>query len=180
MKRMDFMTSRLALVTGATGYVGGQVAAELVERGWRVRVLSRSEKKVRALPWGEHVEVVVDHKDISLDSPFAGDLVERMRGALLAEDPEAAILPYCLSGGTDNKALAKLGITGYGFAQAGMWSDGAVLAFAVGVFALQLVAARWYTERFRYGPVEWVLRVATYGGTGRMRAHARATVSGRA
>ena len=58
MKRMDFMTSRLALVTGATGYVGGQVAAELVERGWRVRVLSRSEKKVRALPWGEHVEVV--------------------------------------------------------------------------------------------------------------------------
>ena len=52
------MTSRLALVTGATGYVGGQVAAELVERGWRVRVLSRSEKKVRALPWGEHVEVV--------------------------------------------------------------------------------------------------------------------------
>ena len=65
---------------------------------------------------GEHVEVVVDHKDISLDSPFAGDLVERMRGALLAEDPEASILPYCLSGGTDNKALSTMGIVGYGFA----------------------------------------------------------------
>ena len=26
------------------------------------------------------------------------------------------MLPYCLSGGTDNKALSKLGITGYGFA----------------------------------------------------------------
>ncbi|KXO97288.1 Predicted membrane protein (plasmid) [Tsukamurella tyrosinosolvens] len=74
--------------------------------------------------------------------------------------------------------IAAIVFTGYGFAQAGMCSDGAVLAFAVGVFALQLVAARWYTERFRYGPVEWVLRVATYGGTGRMRAHARATVSG--
>ena len=44
------------------------------------------------------------------------DLVERMRGALLAEDPEASILPYCLSGGTDNKALSTMGIVGYGFA----------------------------------------------------------------
>ena len=26
------------------------------------------------------------------------------------------MLPYCLSGGTDNKALGRLGITGYGFA----------------------------------------------------------------
>ena len=26
------------------------------------------------------------------------------------------MLPYCLSGGTDNKALSLLGITGYGFA----------------------------------------------------------------
>jgi len=39
-----------------------------------------------------------------------------MKQALLAEDPGAAILPYCLSGGTDNKALSTLGITGYGFA----------------------------------------------------------------
>ena len=39
-----------------------------------------------------------------------------MRAALLAEDPGAAVLPYCLSGGTDNKALSLLGITGYGFA----------------------------------------------------------------
>jgi acetylornithine deacetylase/succinyl-diaminopimelate desuccinylase-like protein len=26
------------------------------------------------------------------------------------------VLPYCLSGGTDNKALSLLGINGYGFA----------------------------------------------------------------
>ncbi len=74
--------------------------------------------------------------------------------------------------------IAAIVFTGYGFAQAGTWSDGAVLAFALGVFALQLVIARWYTARFRYGPAEWVLRVATYGGTDRMRRHARATVSG--
>ena len=31
-------------------------------------------------------------------------------------DPGAPVLPYLLSGGTDNKALSLLGITGYGFA----------------------------------------------------------------
>ena len=50
-------TSRLALVTGATGYIGGNVAQELLDRGWRVRVLSRSADKVRDLPWGDRVVV---------------------------------------------------------------------------------------------------------------------------
>ncbi|MBX7556678.1 SDR family NAD(P)-dependent oxidoreductase, partial [Streptomyces sp. tea 10] len=48
-------TARLALVTGATGYIGGQVAQELLQRGWRVRLLSRSAEKVRDLPWGDAV-----------------------------------------------------------------------------------------------------------------------------
>ena len=47
--------ARLALVTGATGYIGGQVAQELLRRGWRVRLLSRSAEKVRNLPWGDAV-----------------------------------------------------------------------------------------------------------------------------
>ncbi len=65
---------------------------------------------------GEHVEIEVLHRDVSLDSPFSGPLVEAMIAALRAEDPDAEVLPYCLSGGTDNKALSRLGITGYGFA----------------------------------------------------------------
>jgi acetylornithine deacetylase/succinyl-diaminopimelate desuccinylase-like protein len=65
---------------------------------------------------GEHVEVEIVHRDIALEAPFEGPLVEAMREALLAEDPGATVLPYCLSGGTDNKALSGLGITGYGFA----------------------------------------------------------------
>ena len=36
--------------------------------------------------------------------------------AALADDPGAKVLPYTLSGGTDNKSLSRLGITGYGFA----------------------------------------------------------------
>ncbi|NYF99703.1 M20/M25/M40 family metallo-hydrolase [Janibacter cremeus] len=65
---------------------------------------------------GEHVDVEIGHMDTSLESPFEGALVERMKSALLAEDPGVAILPYCLSGGTDNKALSTIGVTGYGFA----------------------------------------------------------------
>ncbi len=65
---------------------------------------------------GDHVDIDIHHKDISLDSPFEGGLVEAMIAALQAEDPGAEVLPYCLSGGTDNKALSRLGITGYGFA----------------------------------------------------------------
>ncbi|HYQ63686.1 MAG TPA: hypothetical protein VET29_10480, partial [Actinophytocola sp.] len=41
---------------------------------------------------------------------------DAMAGALRAEDPEAVVVPYCLGGGTDAKAFAKLGIDGYGFA----------------------------------------------------------------
>ena len=61
---------------------------------------------------GEHVDVEVLHRDIALDAPFEGDLVEAMVAALRTEDPDAEVLPYCLSGGTDNKALSLLGITG--------------------------------------------------------------------
>lgn len=64
---------------------------------------------------GEHVEVEVVHKGVALEAPSSGELVEAMRRALLTEDPGAQMLPYCLSGGTDNKYLSQLGIAGYGF-----------------------------------------------------------------
>ena len=36
------MTSRLALVTGATGHIGGRLVPELLDRGWRVRAAAGS------------------------------------------------------------------------------------------------------------------------------------------
>ncbi|GAB2976444.1 M20/M25/M40 family metallo-hydrolase [Actinotalea caeni] len=65
---------------------------------------------------GEGVRVEDIHRDIALEVPFSGDLVDAMVASLDAEDPGAQVLPYMLSGGTDNKSLARLGITGYGFA----------------------------------------------------------------
>ncbi|MFB9376520.1 M20/M25/M40 family metallo-hydrolase [Kineococcus gynurae] len=65
---------------------------------------------------GERVDVEEVHVDTALETEFAAPLVDRMRAALEAEDPGAGVLPYCLSGGTDNKSFARLGIRGYGFA----------------------------------------------------------------
>ena len=70
---------------------------------------------LRALA-GPDVELSSLHLDRALEVPFAGGLVDSMVAALNREDPEAVVLPYMLSGGTDNKALSRLGITGYGFA----------------------------------------------------------------
>ena len=65
---------------------------------------------------GEGVEISTIHNDVSLETPFAGNLIDAMIDSLHAEDPGSTVLPYTLSGGTDNKSLSRLGITGYGFA----------------------------------------------------------------
>jgi acetylornithine deacetylase/succinyl-diaminopimelate desuccinylase-like protein len=65
---------------------------------------------------GPDIEVVTLHRDVGLETTFDGPLIEAMTKALHDHDPEAQVLPYLLSGGTDNKALSQLGITGYGFA----------------------------------------------------------------
>jgi len=65
---------------------------------------------------GDDVELTVLHRDIGLENPFGGPLIDAIGTALRNHDPGAEILPYMLSGGTDNKALSRLGIAGYGFA----------------------------------------------------------------
>lgn len=52
----------------------------------------------------------------SYETTFDGDLVDAMNGAILSVDPDARIVPYMLSGGTDAKAFAQLGIRCFGFA----------------------------------------------------------------
>lgn len=64
---------------------------------------------------GDDIEIEIVHSDIGLEVPFQGEAVEAMIASLRAHDPGAKVLPYLLSGGTDNKALSRLGITGYGF-----------------------------------------------------------------
>jgi acetylornithine deacetylase/succinyl-diaminopimelate desuccinylase-like protein len=51
-----------------------------------------------------------------VETTFDGDLCAAMTAALLAEDPEARTVPYCMSGGTDAKSFSRLGIRCFGFA----------------------------------------------------------------
>jgi acetylornithine deacetylase/succinyl-diaminopimelate desuccinylase-like protein len=51
----------------------------------------------------------------SYETTFDGDLVDAMNAALLALDPDGQTVPYMLSGGTDAKAFARLGIRCFGF-----------------------------------------------------------------
>lgn len=52
-------------VTGATGYIGGRLAPRLVQRGYRVRCLTRSAAKLRARPWANHDMVEIVEGDAS-------------------------------------------------------------------------------------------------------------------
>jgi acetylornithine deacetylase/succinyl-diaminopimelate desuccinylase-like protein len=55
------------------------------------------------------------HREGPLEAPLGAPLMAAMTAALLAEDPGAHVVPYCMSGGTDAKHFARLGIAGYGF-----------------------------------------------------------------
>ncbi|MFC3965439.1 M20/M25/M40 family metallo-hydrolase [Nocardia jiangsuensis] len=52
----------------------------------------------------------------SYETTFDGHLVDAMNAAVLAHDPNGRTVPYMLSGGTDAKAFAELGIRCFGFA----------------------------------------------------------------
>jgi acetylornithine deacetylase/succinyl-diaminopimelate desuccinylase-like protein len=103
----------------------------MLEAGYKANVIPQTASAVvdgRTLPGyekelidtvkqlaGEHVAVESLVSDIPLEVDFSGPLVDRMIEAIKAEDPEGIPVPYLMSGGTDNKALAKLGLAGYGF-----------------------------------------------------------------
>jgi len=102
------------LEAGYKANVVPQTASAVVDG----RTLPGYEKElldtVRSLV-GPDIKVESLVSDIPLEVDFNAPLVDKMISAIQSQDPEAIVIPYLLSGGTDNKALAKLGITGYGF-----------------------------------------------------------------
>lgn len=48
---------RTALVTGATGYIGGRLVPRLLDAGFDVRVLVRNPNKLHDVPWAPRVQV---------------------------------------------------------------------------------------------------------------------------
>jgi len=71
-------TSRLILVTGVTGYVGGRLVPRLLDAGFQLRCLVRDSERLQGHPWLEQVEVVQGN---ALDR---ASLVKAMQGVSAA------------------------------------------------------------------------------------------------
>lgn len=63
---------RLALVTGASGYVGGRLVGQLLASGYAVRCLARTPQKLDQAPWRSEVDVV--------QGDIEDDLTEALEG----------------------------------------------------------------------------------------------------
>jgi len=117
-----FLRSTIRTTTNPTALTAGykhNVIPDRAEALIDVRTLPDGEDgALRAIQdiVGPDIEIEVVHRDIGLEVPFEGELVDAMVAALGRHDPGVPVLPYLMSGGTDNKALAELGIRGYGFA----------------------------------------------------------------
>ncbi|UIP58604.1 M20/M25/M40 family metallo-hydrolase [Agromyces marinus] len=117
-----FITATLRTTSNPTQLLGGykhNVIPDRAEALIDIRTLPGEEDAVLAEiaeMAGPDVEIEVVHRDVGLEAPTHGPLVDAVTGALRTHDPDAAVFPYLLSGGTDNKALSRLGISGYGFA----------------------------------------------------------------
>ena len=80
---------------------------------WNMEPVQALEKAKRE--FGPDILIETVSHDIALEVDFDAPLVDAMKAAILAHDPEGIPVPYLMSGGTDNKALSEIGIVGYGF-----------------------------------------------------------------
>jgi acetylornithine deacetylase/succinyl-diaminopimelate desuccinylase-like protein len=120
----------LARIVGAT--LRNTAAPTMLKAGYKQNVIPQSAEAFidcRFLPgFEDELLATIDEligpdvrreeviTDIALETSFDGPLVDAMVAALQAEDPGSRAIPYCLSGGTDNKSFSLLGIRGFGFA----------------------------------------------------------------
>jgi acetylornithine deacetylase/succinyl-diaminopimelate desuccinylase-like protein len=133
-------TPQIETIVGALGAIGRMIGPTVsstvnptvLHAGYKVNVVpGHAEAHVdgRFLPGdeesflaqvddviGPHVQRSHIVRDIAVETPFEGDLVDAMTASLLAHDPGARVVPYMLSGGTDAKAFSGLGMRCFGFA----------------------------------------------------------------
>lgn len=121
------------------GPVGAPAAATIrttcvptvLEAGYKVNVIpgaAHALLDVRTLPGtadevlstidellGPEIEREYLSNTTAVSAPTDAPWFAAMGEALRAEDPDAIVVPYCMGGGTDAKAFARLGIAGYGY-----------------------------------------------------------------
>jgi acetylornithine deacetylase/succinyl-diaminopimelate desuccinylase-like protein len=121
----------------------------VLKAGYKVNVIPSvavAEVDTRTLPGTEHELLdTVDsllgegvtrefvYRSSPIQSPVDSPWFDAMAAAITAQDPNAVVVPYCMGGGTDAKAFARLGIPGYGFAPLWLPEDFDYRAMAHGV-----------------------------------------------
>jgi uncharacterized protein len=104
-------------------------------------------------------------------------LAQRHRGRLLLA-PLGAVgrmaLTVYLSGSFMFGAL----FYGFAFGNAFWLGPAAVTGYAVLFFAIQIVFSVWWTNRFRFGPMEWLWRTLTYLKVPSMKLRERSHIKG--
>ncbi len=119
--KLNTATQRIALVTGATGFVGSHLTRRLVREGWRVHILSRSGSGLFDLPEFRHVENhVYDDSTQSMVSCVAKarpDVVFHLASLFLSQhetkDIELLIQSNVLLGNQLLEAMKVNGITNF-------------------------------------------------------------------
>ncbi len=136
---IEFIPGDPGLALGKLGSVSRVIAATLrntanptvLKAGYKVNVVPQTataEVDCRFLPGheedffaeldrvlGPNVTRETIHTDVALQTTPDGDLYDAMTSALTAEDPQAKVLPYCMSAGTDAKSFSRLDIRCFGF-----------------------------------------------------------------
>ena len=86
-----------------------------------------------------------------------GSLLSGLR-ARLASVGRMALTNYLM-----HSFIALIIFTGAGFALVGELSRAQLYIIVLAIWLLQLWFSPWWLSRFRFGPVEWLWRVLTYG-----------------
>ena len=83
--------------------------------------------------------------------------------------PLAAVGRMALTNYLSHSVICGLVFYGYGLGLIGQVRHAAAFALVLAIFAAQLVISPLWLRRFRFGPVEWLWRSATYGRLQPMR-----------
>ena len=97
------------------------------------------------LPDGAEIDFA--NYDIALETTFDGAIPEAIVAVLGERDPEARVVPYLMTGGTDAKAFSKLGVRYFGFSPLQLHPDEEFWAMFHGVNErVPADGLRWGTE----------------------------------
>jgi uncharacterized protein YbjT (DUF2867 family) len=58
------VTNRPILITGASGYIGGRLVPQLLEKGYRVRCLARDPRRLSGRGWDDDPRVEIIRGDV--------------------------------------------------------------------------------------------------------------------